>query len=259
MNPFLFGSGERRLFGIYSAANPTAVARPSRVVVLCHPWGPEYQYAYRSMRHLANALSAAGIHVLRFDYFGTGDSAGDAHEAGLADWAGDIETAIEELQDTTGVTRVGLVGLRVGATLAAQVAANKPQQVDRLVLWDPVVSGETYLQELWQNSKQKTPARAAPHSGHEVLGFPVSDNLSVQLLSADLPASLAGFPGRALVIVSRLGALDERLRSLVPTHSLGSFAMEEVESSPVWHPVRGLGVGAIPVGLLHRIVEWLSR
>jgi pimeloyl-ACP methyl ester carboxylesterase len=259
MNPFFFGSGEHRLFGIYLAANPTAAARPSRAVVLCHPWGPEYQYAHRSMRHLANALSAAGIHVLRFDYFGTGDSDGDAHEAGLADWAADIDTAIEELQDTTGVTRVGLVGLRLGATLAAQVAANKQPLIDRLVLWDPVVCGESYLQELWQKSEQKTPARAAPHGGHEILGFPLTGELSRELLCANLPASLAGFPARALVIVSRLGALDERLRSLQTTQSSGSFAMEEVESPPVWHPVRGLGVGAIPVGLLHRIVDWLSR
>jgi pimeloyl-ACP methyl ester carboxylesterase len=258
MNPFFFGSGARRLFGIYFAAHPAAAGRSSRAVVLCYPWGSEYQYAHRSMRHLASSLSAAGIHVLRFDYFGTGDSFGEAHEAGLADWTSDIETAIEELQDTTGVTRVGLVGLRLGATLAAQVAAKKPQQVDRLVLWDPVVWGETYLQELWQTSEQ-TPARAAPHGGREIQGFPITDDLSKELLCVDLPASLAGFRGRALVIVSSRGSLDERLRSLQTTHSSGPLAVEEVESPPVWHPERGLGVGAIPVALVQRIVEWLSR
>jgi pimeloyl-ACP methyl ester carboxylesterase len=259
MNPFFFGSSARRLFGIYSVANRTAAAGPGRAVVLCQPWGPEYQYAHRSMRHLANSLTAAGIHVLRFDYFGTGDSDGEAREAGLADWTSDIEMAIEELQDTTGVTRVGLVGLRLGATLAAQVAAKKQQQVDRLVLWDPVVCGETYLQELWQNSDQKTPARAAPHGSHEIQGYPLTDDLSKELLGADLPASLAGFPGRTLVIVSGIGALDQRLRSLQTAHSSGSFAADEVDSAPAWHPESGLGVGAIPTGLVLRIVEWLSR
>ena len=148
------------------------------------------------------------------------------------------------------VGAVGMVGLRLGATLAAQVAAKKQQHVDRLVLWDPVVCGETYMQELWQ---------AAPHGSHEIQGYPLTDDLSKELLGADLPASLAGFPGRTLVIVSGIGALDQRLRSLQTAHSPGSFAVEEIENAPAWHPESGLGVGAIPTGLVLRIVEWLSR
>ena len=52
------------------------------------------------MRRLANMLAAVGCHVLRFDYFGTGDSMGTAHEVTRRGWEQDIETAIEELQDT---------------------------------------------------------------------------------------------------------------------------------------------------------------
>jgi hypothetical protein len=122
------------------------------------------------------------------------------------------------------------------------------------VLWDPVVCGESYLQELTQDSKEKL-----YDDDQEILGFPLPCALSRELLCADLPASLARVTGRARVIVSRLGTLDERLRSLQTARSPGSFAMEEVESPPVWHPVHGLGVGPIPVGLVHHIVEWLSR
>jgi uncharacterized protein len=249
MTPFFFGSGERRLFGVYSAAHAAAVSRASRAVVLCHPWGSEYQYAHRSMRHLANMLNAAGIHVLRFDYFGTGDSAGEAREARVADWRGDIETAVEELKDTTGLTRVGLVGLRLGATIAAQVAAKARDTVDRLVLWDPVVKGETYLAEL----------RQAPtlRDGRGIGGFPLSDEFAKDLVGADLLTSIANFPGAALVIASSRGAFDERLRSPARLASSGTLTFELIEGPPVWLPEHALGVGAIPAELVRRIVDWL--
>ena len=142
---FYFGAQERRLLGIYEAARR---ARPNRAVVLCYPWGAEYIHGYRSMRQLAKMLTANGIHTLRFDYFGTGDSAGSTTEGDVSGWETDIQSAIEELMDTTGATQVSLVGLRLGATLAANVAVRAGPVVNSLVLWDPVVSGAEYLTEL---------------------------------------------------------------------------------------------------------------
>ncbi len=52
------------------------VCRLPKSIVLCHPWGQEYLRAHRSMRQLGNLLAAAGHHVFRLDYFGTGDSGG---------------------------------------------------------------------------------------------------------------------------------------------------------------------------------------
>ena len=72
---------------------------------------------------LLEQLAAQGWHVLRFDYFGTGDSAGEFDEADLTGWEADIEQALDELLDMAGARKVALVGLRLGATLAARVAA----------------------------------------------------------------------------------------------------------------------------------------
>ena len=70
-------------------------------MVLCYPWGSEYIHAHRALRQLATRLSMAGFHTLRFDYFGTGDSAGEMEDADLGVWEDDIETAIEELKKDT--------------------------------------------------------------------------------------------------------------------------------------------------------------
>ena len=138
MNPFFFGSSQQPLYGVYHPSR----ARTTRLtaVVLCYPLWQEYMRAHRAFRQLAMLLSKAGFPVLRFDYFGTGDSAGDSDAGDVSRWTHDISTAIDEMKDTAGVTKVSLVGLRVGASLAAAVAAER-KDLDRIVLWDPIVAG----------------------------------------------------------------------------------------------------------------------
>ncbi len=105
--------------------------------MLCQPLGTEYTYAHRSMRQLALRLTIAGFHTIRFDYFGTGDSAGADSPLSSAGCEVDVESAMEALADIAGTARVTLIGLRAGANIAAQVAARRGADVETLVLWDP--------------------------------------------------------------------------------------------------------------------------
>lgn len=144
MEAFYFGPSDNYLFGVYHA--PTSGNRREGIV-LCSPFGQEYLRAHRSLRRLAINLAAQGYSVLRFDYRGTGDSAGTLADVTAEDWQQDIRHAVQELIDIAAVPKVALVGLRVGALLAAQVAANNPQ-ISRLLVWDPIVSGQAYIDEL---------------------------------------------------------------------------------------------------------------
>jgi uncharacterized protein len=145
VNPFFIGTADRRLFAIYEPAAPGG--RP-RAAVLCYPWGIEYTYAHRSMRQLARKLSMSGCHTLRFDYFGTGDSAGEASEPDLPGSQSDVESAIEAAKEVAGTSKVALVGLRMGANIAASVASRRCDEVEALVLWDPIVPAGQPLQGL---------------------------------------------------------------------------------------------------------------
>jgi len=244
MNPFFFGTRQRRLFGVYTPGRATAAGAGTRAVVLCAPWGQEYLRAHRSLRQLGALLNQAGVHVLRFDYFGTGDSAGEMLEASLAGWEQDIETAIDELRDSTDAARVGLVGLRLGATLAARVAQRRRKDVDALVLWDPVVSGEGYLRELLVDA----PARAAglASGGHEVMGFALGEAMAAELRAVAMPVQ--ELPARTLVVRSVQG----------PGEPLGALAVEQVEGQPAWLEDHHSGAGAVPVKVLQRIAQWWS-
>ncbi|HSS28719.1 MAG TPA: alpha/beta fold hydrolase [Usitatibacter sp.] len=143
--PLYIGSGSGACFG-WIHEDPKAAARDT-VAVICAPGGHEYTRAHRTLRHLADRLARAGIPALRFDYHGTGNSAGDDFEPDrLATWVGNIAEAVASARVATGRDRVCLVGVRLGATLAALASRQVP--VDDLVLWNPAVSGKNYVREM---------------------------------------------------------------------------------------------------------------
>ncbi|HKT97298.1 MAG TPA: alpha/beta hydrolase [Paraburkholderia sp.] len=122
-------------------------------VVLCNPFGYDALCTHRGWRKLAERLAAAGMPVLRFDYPGTGDADGEEDDPGRVEaWLASVGAAVRHLRAWTGVTRVALVGLRLGATLAALAAerlrAMDAPGVDALVLLAPPVTGRRYIREL---------------------------------------------------------------------------------------------------------------
>jgi len=144
MHPTFFGSSARPLYGVLHA--PSGQPRDTSVL-LFHPGVQEYGTRHWAFRNLATALSARGFHVMRFDYRGTGDSAGEPEEGTVEACVDDALVAYDELRDATGTGSTSFVGLRLGAAIAARVAAMGRASRD-LVLWDPVVNGTRYIADL---------------------------------------------------------------------------------------------------------------
>src|SRR5258708_5961964 len=117
-------------------------------VVLCNPFGYDALCTHRGWRKLAERIAAAGMPVLRFDYPGAGDSTGFEDDPQRVEaWLNSIVAAVRRLREWTGVERVSLAGLRLGATLAT-LAAERIGDIDGLVLLAPPVTGRNYLREL---------------------------------------------------------------------------------------------------------------
>ena len=142
------GAPDRPLFSWLDVPSDGLVAGAA---VLCPTMGLESESSARALRDLAHRLAASRWAVLRVDYAGTGDSAGTWTDPDLvADWLDGVRTAIEYAR-ALGTARVGVIGLRIGATLAA-AELDRGGGVDDLVLWDPCATGRAYLREqraLW--------------------------------------------------------------------------------------------------------------
>lgn len=186
MTPLFFGDPTRQLFGAYHAG---AAGRQRPVgVLLCYPGPQEYMFAHRAFRRLSETLAARGYPVLRFDWAGTGDSSGDLETATLARWRANLVTAAEELSELAGVAQVSVVGMRLGASLAACVAAEARRFRD-VVLWDPIVRGPALVDELRAIDRQRyamSHVRRGEPPADELCGFAFPSQLRRDLDALDL-------------------------------------------------------------------------
>lgn len=166
-------------------------------IVIVPPFGHEGINAYRSLRALAETTAQAGFDAWRIDLDGTGDSAGgDRDPDRVAQWIAST-TATVEAARAYGAVRVILVGVRLGATLAAQVAA------DHLIAIAPVVAGKKWLREMralqGALGLAAAPATAAAFDGDEALGFAITPQTRDALTALELEKATTA-PAHVFVI-----------------------------------------------------------
>ncbi len=160
-----------------------------RGVLLCGTFGFEQWCAYRSWRELAAMIAGAGCPTLRFDYPGQGDSrdpAGPEIPAALDA----IRAGLAFLRER-GAEEIAVVGLRLGATLAALTG----EDIDRLVMLSPFPSGKAYRREMAMQARlidvmpDRTPMPQEPDSlmiGSFLLGSQtLADLARLDLASAE--------------------------------------------------------------------------
>lgn len=141
--PLFLRSGGHEMFALLHKPADAVASRVKSVWVFCPPFTEEEKCSHRAFVDLARRLCGQGHAVLRIQYRGTGDSGGRFDEFSCLDWREDIGVALSHLREL-GYSKLGVMGLRLGATFAAQ-AAEANQGIGRMVLWEPVVDGKQYL------------------------------------------------------------------------------------------------------------------
>ena len=255
-----FGAPGRPLLGFY---HPPRTGHWRGVgVVLCPPIGTDRTRSDRAYRHLAERLAAAGFACLRFDLFGTGDSGGDEFSPGLLRaWLDDLGQAVDELRQRSGAESIGLVGLRLGGTLAMLYAAEHP--VDSLILWSPLVSGAGFVSEVTKLHKlylridpELAGAPPSHAAGEEALGMLFPRSLIEDLSTIDL-LRVDRCPARRTLFVDG-GNVQGRDALMARLGELG--AAPELRSHPGHKFLITVSHRAtVPNEVLDSVVEWLDR
>lgn len=146
-SPCILAGSAGPLFAIHITPENAELRRQEGVLYL-PPFAEEMNRCRRMASMLAHFLAERGFGVLILDLFGTGDSAGNFEDARWEAWCGDAEAAVLWLA-AQGYRRISLVGLRLGACLALQTATAPGMNdlLSRIVLWQPVTQGETFLNQ----------------------------------------------------------------------------------------------------------------
>lgn len=226
-------------------------------MLLCNPFGEEAARSHRTLRVLASQLERAGYAALRFDYRGTGDSWGDGADATIDQWLEDIAVAADELRRASAVDKLVLIGLRLGATLAALATARGVVRARHLIAWDPVVRGAGYLAELTAQHRAylteelgaawRPPIDDGPP--REAVGAPLGRALVDELTALDLAAE----PPRAdLITLLHTGGDAEldRLRARLPAAHVIALA-----HSAAWNSDAAVNAAVVPMDAVTAVVR----
>jgi pimeloyl-ACP methyl ester carboxylesterase len=256
-----FGPDDHRLFGTLHA--PQRIRARSASVLLCNPFGEEALRAHRIYRVLATQLERSGYAVMRFDYGGTGDSMGDGADVTVESSVADVALAAEELRASSGAGKLVVIGLRLGATLAALATSRAGLRLRHLVMWDPIVDGSAYLSELavmhrsymrqemgemdWQDRLQVSPEGFPA----EALGAPISAAFAAGLSAIDL-ATAELRSDYVTVVGTSDRASSARLRTRLPESPSARWL--DLPSSAAWNSDAALNAAVVPMDVVQAVI-----
>jgi hypothetical protein len=263
--PLYFGQGDE-LFGVCRLPTFVTQSAPSTGILFCYPTGQEYIRCHWAFRLLSNFLLQRGLPVFKFDYYGTGDSLGDMSEASIERWVEDVKTAAAVFKTAAGVSTISLVALRHGALIAAK-AVEQGLVVNDLVLWDPVVSGATYLAELRRVQKDivdgwtrlypfptKADFEIAPE---ELVGFFFPDKLQQQIQKSALQAHSLTGPPRIHIVASQERADYRTLHQEIVRHRNGT-SFQVINDDGAWDCAEVFEKALLPSKILEAVVKLVS-
>jgi hypothetical protein len=149
----------------------------------------------------------------------------------------------------------------LGATLAA-LAAARTKDVERVVLWEPVVDGQEYLAALqalhreWLQEALRE-GRNARHSEDDLLGYQLTERLRRDFADLSL-RSLAAAPAPSLYLITK-GPSDEYERLVAILRQQGARVdADRVEGPEIWSKTPSMDESSVATGALRSIVTWLS-
>ena len=253
LHPGYIDSSSHSIFSWHH--RPSVNALESITAIICNPMGYEYTHSHRSLKFLADTLSARGHPVFRFDFHGTGNSSGgELEEDKIRLWLADISSVISKARANYPNNKICLIGLRFGGTLASM--ASETNEVDCLILWEPIVNGRKYIRELTAIAKFSSNTHKNDASHIESAGFFVSQTTAeeikkINLLKQDINTQLG------LLYISRDDTSTE-------PELYQKLSQENIETTQINQPGYAEMMAepqdtVIPYRTIETISQWLKR
>ena len=270
MDPRFLRVAGRRLFALQIV--PAGTPRGS--VLYLPPFAEEMNRCRSHVAITARTLAARGWRCMLLDPYGTGESEGSIADATWAHWQEDAHGAVEFLRAGSSEP-VTLWGLRTGALLAAEIAAALPSAVSRLLLWQPVLDGATFLNQylrlriasqIVRDGDKETTAsireRLASGEHIEVAGYPLTsamaDALAIKKLVLPTHAGAPSIGWLELVGKAEQAASPASSRFVDASAAAGArLTFRTVVAPTIWQTYDRMDAPALP-GATADLLEQLA-
>ena len=260
--PLWLQAGEDPVYAVLHS--PAAADQRNTAVLILPPFGWEEVCSYRSRRQWAVELARAGFPAARIDLPATGDSGGFPSDPDMLDrWDLAARTAVDWLRGLPGISRVAVIGIRLGGLLAVRALASGAQ-VDDLVLWGVPARGRAYVRELRVHSEVVASGsyeeQDSPIDSDGTLaltGFVLKPDTVAAFEALDLAAlPLPDLSGRRALLIERDGlGVDRKLTAAL------SGAGAETQTLPA-NDYRLMMTGPLEPGTpresIAKTIDWLT-
>jgi exosortase A-associated hydrolase 2 len=196
LHPFFLDTDAGRCFALHRTPEGGA----KQHVLFVPPFNEEMNRCRSMMAFMAQALADQGMGSLLLDLQGTGESEGGHGDARWESWLRNLDAAVAWLEQRGEC--VALLGVRLGAVLAADWMRSAPGRVQRLLMWQPVLDGQTFMtqflrvkiaanmdrSDLPKETTQGMREQWARGESVEVAGYEMHPDLACAIDARKLPA-----------------------------------------------------------------------
>ena len=250
--------------------------------ILLQPLGIERNVVDAVQVNIARALASKGISVLRFDYFGTGDSEGSFSDITLKTLISDVEAAINYLKNKNVNIELGIFGLRFGAFLASLIAERLSNELKFLILGAPIVNAEeAFMMELRQSiSTQAVLFKKVVMDRDKIVeniinnestvyqnydlaninGFPLTRNMLLSVNDVDIIKNEKKYKNSCLIInIDKVKRKNSNVDKLMKSYSRASCieTCDIIEKTILW--VHGTFLVKNSTKLNNCIIDWIEK
>ena len=145
--PLYIENDNKHIFAVIHTPEKTT---KKKGIIFVHPYAEEKQRVDRILVGFARRLCSKGWFVMRFDFYGCGDSEGNFEELSNETQISDLQNVKNHFVKATGVEEVCLFGVRLGANIAIQYAG-MDNNITNIILWSPMLNGVGYAETLIRN------------------------------------------------------------------------------------------------------------
>ena len=183
-------------------------------ILFIHPYAEEKQRIDRIIVHFARILCTKGYSVMRFDFYGCGDSEGNFEELTFESQISDIQSISNIFIRDTGIEEISLFGVRLGASIALQYS-EIDKNIANLILWSPIINGAGYAGTLFRNkifasftenkkiSKEQILDKLHSDGRVDIDGYYFTKNFYDFLYHLDVLSNIPSYNGRAFIGITK--------------------------------------------------------
>jgi len=239
---------------IFSWLHLPATLTHNHAFIIIGAIGPEYMHTYRSIRLLADRLTATGCLVARYDPVGMGNSSENLEDPGIWEkWLSTPSAIRNHIQNNFDIEHYTIIAFRSGSLVLESYL--KEYSDDAVVFWYPYTRGAAFIRDM-KILDGITRQKEVDNTTIEAGGYPLTQELQTSLQKVNLLTETFAHYKDVLVIENGELTTKSHLSSQIKKTAANTETMFLHGLSAL---ARQAALSVVPVDNIDSIYKWATN